>query len=132
MKSFKLFKLKGYNIGFAIKRNGEIILVHNNENIKGIGDLLVKKSIEFGGEQLDHFDGFLTGFYKRNGFYFHDNDEFNNELTPQHWEYEKINIYNPDKSIYADENKVNVEEFFKAEKRYDSGRPDIVYRKLKR
>lgn len=130
LKSFNLYKLNGFNIGFAIKQNGEIILVHNNENIKGIGDILIKKAIKFGGNQLDHFDGGLTGFYKKNGFKFNGNDEFNLEYAPKNWNYEKIDINNPKKSIYANEKKVSKNEFIDAKIRYENGKPDVVYRKI--
>jgi len=131
IKSFKTYKVRGYNIGFAIKRNGDIILVHNNENnIKGIGDLLINKAIEFGGDHLDHFDGYLTGFYKKNGFSLKNNIYFDEQYKPEGWEYERIDIYKPTKSIYAKELNVTVKEFENAEIRYNNGRPDVVYRKL--
>ena len=28
----------------------------------------MKKAIQYGGKKLDHFDGFLTGFYKKLNF----------------------------------------------------------------
>jgi hypothetical protein len=131
LSEFNLFKLNGYNIGFAIKKNGEIILVHNNEpKIGGIGDLLIKKAIEFGGNSLDHFDGFLTGFYKKNGFKFSDNLIFDDKYAPDDWKYEPVDIYNEKTSIYVNERVVSPEEFENAEKRYDEGRVDVVYRKL--
>jgi len=131
MRDFDCYKLRGYNIGFAIKNNGDIILVHNNESIKGIGQILMNKAIDFGGDHLDHFDGFLTGFYKSCGFKFKDNDIFLEEYKPKNWKYEKIDIYNPDKSIYAGELKVPEIKFLEANDRYDEGKPDVVYRKIK-
>ena len=130
LKRFNLFKLRGYNIGFAIKNNGDIILVHNNENVKGIGNILIQKAIQNGGTHLDHFDGFLTGFYKQNGFKFKNNDIFNDDFAPENWNYEKIDILNPDKSIYVNEYKVAKTQFIDAKIRYENGKPDIVYRKL--
>ena len=68
------YKLKGYNIGFALKRNPnsksvEIISVHNNEpNVKGISEHLLNVAKSFGGNCLDHFDGKLSHIYQRNGF----------------------------------------------------------------
>lgn len=132
IKTFKTYKLKGYNIGFAIKKNGDIILVHNNEEkVKGIGDLMIKKAIELGGDHLDHFDGFLTGFYKKNGFKLKNNIIFDEKYKPKDWKYEKIDIYNTDKSIYVEELKCKYTDFLKAENRYENGCPDIVYRNLK-
>jgi len=131
LNEFKLYKLKNYNIGFAIKKDGEIILVHNNENIGGIGDILIKKSISFGGDSLDHFDGYLTGFYKRNGFIVYNNDIFNIDYIPENWNYEKIDFKNENTSIYVDEIKVSENEYIDAFLRYSKGMPDVVYRKLK-
>jgi len=132
IRTFNTYKLRGYNIGFAIKNNGDIILVHNNEpKVKGIGDLMIGKAKEMGGDHLDHFDGFLTGFYKRNGFTLKDNDHFAEEYKPKGWEYERVDIYNPNKSIYVNELEIDEVEFDDAEKRYDSGRPDVAYRILK-
>lgn len=131
LQSVKTYKLKNYNIGFAIK-NGDIILVHNNEpNINGIGNLLINKAIEFDGDHLDHFDGFLTGFYKKNGFIFKTNEIFKEQYKPKNWEYKSVDIYNPDESIYVDELIVDPKDFMNAEKRYETGRPDVVYRTLK-
>jgi len=133
IRHFKTYKLRGYNIGFAIKDNGDIILVHNNESkVNGIGDLMINKAIELGGDHLDHFDGFLTGFYKKNGFKLRSNEQFVEEYKPKNWKYERVDIYNTNKSIYVEELKTNNIEFEKAEKRYDSGRPDVVYRVLKK
>jgi len=129
--NFKLFKVRGYNIGFAIKQNGDIVLVHNNEsNIFGIGDLLIKKAIEHGGTHLDHFDGYLTGFYKRNGFKLNQNDQFEEEYRPKGWKYERVDIQNPEKSIYAGELKVSHDDFIEAKIRYENGKPDVVYRSI--
>ena len=129
LSEFKLFKLEGYNIGFALKYN-DIILVHNNEGVGGIGKLLINKAIEFGGNKLDHFDGFLTGFYKSLDFKLNSNDYFLDEYAPDTWKYESLNINDPSKSIYAIELSVDYNEFEKAKDRYESGRPDVVYRIL--
>lgn len=130
LKDIKLFKLKGYDIGFGIK-NGDILLVHNNSNIKGIGTILLKTIINNGGERLDHFDGFLTGFYKKNGFInITNNIYFDKKYAPKNWNYKKIDINNPLISIYAEEIIVSDNEFTFAKNRYDNGMPDIVYREL--
>ena len=107
LKKMKLFKLKGYNIGFALKKKdgkyNEIVAVHNNEpNVKGIGTDLMKAAIANGGEYLDHFDGFLTKFYQKLGFEEYARDKFD----PQ---------YDEDGSFRA---------------KY--GEADVIYRKLKK
>jgi len=131
LSAFKLFKLEGYNIGFALKEDGDIILVHNNERVGGIGKLLINKAIEFGGSKLDHFDGFLTGFYRSLGFRLESNDLFLDEYAPDTWKFEPVDINDPDKSIYAGELTVRDSMLQSAAIRYESGRPDIVYRVLK-
>jgi len=70
----KTFKLKDYNIGFALKKfqnkgYSEIVAVHNAEpNIGGIGQALMKAIVKEGGLYLDHFDGFLSNLYDKAGF----------------------------------------------------------------
>lgn len=130
ISKFNNYKLRGYNIGFSIKNNGDIVLVHNNEKISGIGKVLMEAAIDKGGTHLDHFDGFLTGFYKKCGFKLKGNDIFNDEYAPDGWKYEPIDISNPKKSIYAEELTVEEKEFIEADKRYSSGKVDIVYRKI--
>jgi hypothetical protein len=74
LTQMKLFKLKGYDIGYALKKYkdgtfSEIVAVFNNEpNIKGIGKALIQSAIKNGGKVLDHFDGFLSQFYQSLGF----------------------------------------------------------------
>jgi hypothetical protein len=130
LSTFKLFKLEGYNIGFALKED-DIILVHNNEGVGGIGKLLINKAIEFDGTKLDHFDGFLTGFYRSLGFGLDSNDEWADEYAPKEWKYEPLGIKDPTRSIYAEELTVSVADLNEAEKRYAAGKPDVVYRKIK-
>lgn len=130
LREFDLYKVKGYNIGFAVKKDGDIILVHNNDNVRGIGEHLVKTAIKFGGKKLDHFNGFLTGFYKKLHFKFVNHDEFNDEYAPTTWKYTPINIKNPDESIYAEELIVEKPIYYAANERYTNGRPDVVYREL--
>lgn len=70
----KTFKIKNYNIGFALKKfqnkgYSEIVAVHNAEpNIGGIGQALMKAIVKEGGLYLDHFDGFLSNLYDKAGF----------------------------------------------------------------
>jgi hypothetical protein len=131
LSNFRLFKVDGMNIGFAIKEDGDIILVHNNEGIGGIGNLLIQKAIELGGEKLDYFDGFLTGFYRNLGFKLTSNEHFNDEWAPEGWKFEAIDIDNPQTSIYAEELEVTVDEKIEAVTRYKAGKPDVAYRSLK-
>jgi hypothetical protein len=81
LAQMKLYKLNGYNIGFALKKkNGgykEIVAVHNNEpDVKSVGKELMKSAIKAGGCYLDHFDGYLSSFYDSLGFEEIDRDKF--------------------------------------------------------
>jgi len=81
LSQMKLYKLQGYNIGFALKkRDGgykEIVAVHNNEpDVKSVGKELMKAAIKAGGCYLDHFDGYLSSFYDSLGFEEIDRDKF--------------------------------------------------------
>lgn len=81
LAQMKLYKLLGYNIGFALKNKegvyNEIVAVHNNEpEIKNIGEELIKVAIKKGGCYLDHFDGYLSKFYSKLGFEEYDRDKF--------------------------------------------------------
>jgi hypothetical protein len=105
LKSMKLFKLEGHNIGFALKKKDgkfqELVAVHNNTDISGVGKELVKSAIRMGAKYLDHFDGFLTDFYEELGF----------------------------KEISRDKYDPKYDEGGKFAKKY--GEKDIIYRKLK-
>jgi len=81
LSSMKLFKLNGYDIGYALKKKdgnfSEIVAVFNNEpDVKGIGNELIRSSISNGGCYLDHFDGYLSNLYKSLGFVEYDKYEF--------------------------------------------------------
>jgi len=130
LSEFRLFKLEGYKIGFALKEDGDIILVHNNERVGGVGKIIMDKVIKSGGSKLDHYDGFLTGFYKSLGFKLDENDFFLDEYSPDTWKFEPLDINDPEKSIYAGELTVRDSMLQSATIRYESGRPDVVYRIL--
>lgn len=137
LAGMRLFKLKDHNLGFAIKEDGDIVSVHNNSGVGGIGRDMMSAAIRNGGQKLDHFDGFLTGFYRKNGFgKVADAWAWNDKYAPSNWKYEAVNIFDPRTSIYADELKKykSVEEMpddLKAKiGAYESGRPDVVFRQL--
>lgn len=102
----KLFKVPNIDAGFALKgmdnpNHKDIVAVHNNSSIDKIGGELMKAAIRNGGTHLDHFDGFLSGFYEKLGFEEIGRDAYN----PQ---------YDPDGKIKA-----------------SLGEVDVIYRKLK-
>lgn len=88
LNKMKLFKVPGYNIGYALKkRNGkynEIVAVHNNEpDIKDIGFDLMKTAIKNGGCFLDHFDvPKLSNLYSKLGFVEYDRDKYDAKYFP--------------------------------------------------
>lgn len=129
LAELKLFKIDGFDVGFALE-DGNIVAVHNNSGIKGIGNILMNAILDVGGNRLDHFDGFLTGFYKRHNFKVSENLIFDKQYAPDTWKYLPLDINNPDLSIYAEELRVSEEEFQNANERYNEGMPDVVFRKL--
>ena len=87
MEDMLTFKLDGYDIGYALKKGeddeyNEIVSVFNNSGIKGIGDELIQSAIKNGGRYLDHYDGFLSGFYSKHGFEEYKRDKFDPQYDP--------------------------------------------------
>ena len=89
------FQVQGYPIGFALKPqpNGDtdIISVHNNTDMHGIGEALIDSAKRLGGNTLDHFDGFLSDFYSKKGFEEYDRWPWDDKYAPKDWNYEKYN-----------------------------------------
>lgn len=139
-EDFKLmttYKIKGYNAGFAVKLDGDIVSVHNNSGIGGVGKHLIQAAVKVGGNKLDHFDGYLTGFYSSLGFKLVGSDGWNDDYAPTGWQYEPVNIFDPSMSIYAkqlEQIKIKggeIPEHLKNKiQSYKEGKPDIVYRAI--
>lgn len=90
LSKMKLFKLKGFNIGYALKDNehkphSEIVAVYNNEpNVRGIGNELMQSAINNGGCYLDHFDSDkLTSLYSNMGFKEYHRDKYDPQYDPE-------------------------------------------------
>jgi hypothetical protein len=83
------FLLKGYDIGYAIKKDGDIISVFNNSGVPKIGDELMRSAIRNKGEKLDHFDGYLSDFYEKLGFKETGRMQWDDQYSPANWDYEK-------------------------------------------
>ena len=64
------------------------------------------------------------------GFKLDENDFFLDEYAPDTWKFEPLDVTDPEKSIYAGELKVRDSMLQSATIRYESGRPDVVYRIL--
>jgi len=133
LSKMKLFKVKGFDVGYAIENDGNIVSMYNNTGFKNLGTFLIKSSIKNGGNKLDHFDGFLTGFYSRFGF-IEDKTKregWNDDLASIYWKYEKVNIFDPNFSVYANEiNDNNVYLYRNEIKRYSEGKPDVIFRNI--
>lgn len=68
--TMKLFMLDGHDAGYAIKGGDELVNLFNNGGAgsKGAGPWLVLHAVRNGARRGDHFDGFLTDFYRSLGF----------------------------------------------------------------
>ena len=87
LSMMKLFKLKGYDIGYALKKFDnkgfkEIVAVYNNSGIPGIGQVLLQSAINNGGCYLDHFDGMLSQLYGGMSFIEYNRDKFDPQYDP--------------------------------------------------
>lgn len=139
LENMFLFKVKNLDAGFAIKetedRFGEptrdIVGVHNNSDVKRIGPKLVLDAIKNDGKTLDHFDGFLSGLYDQLDFKGYHSDGWEDQYAPKDWDYKPLDIR--DKTYHADKlDKYSKEEYDKLTKRYNQGKPDVVYRRYKK
>lgn len=133
-KSMHTYKVAGYDVGFAIKNGDEIVSVFNASPAKSIGDELIRAATRNGGKRLDHYDGFLTGFYRRNGFKIETVVQWSDEFTPTGWPFPKLNIDDPKQSVYANEYlgrpKRGTSSWKKKGKQYLAGKPDVIYRTI--
>ncbi len=143
-----LYLIKGHNAGFALKDGDDIVSVHNNSSLRGLGAEFMRKAKESGGRRLDHFDGFLSGLYRKFGFTdVYEVYQWDEKYSPKGWNYETVDIFDPRASIYAEsipdlsnvDRKVEVraEDNFSIEVnpankvvQYRYGRPDVILRRL--
>ena len=149
-----LYLLDGHNAGFAIKDGDDIVSVHNNSDLRGLGSEFMRKAKEVGGKRLDHFDGFLSGLYRKYGFTdVYEIYQWDEQYKPEKWTYTPVDALNPKTSVYADSLKDMIydnpgtlpNEAVEAEAEdsfavtinpklkfnsYKYGRPDVIMRKL--
>lgn len=89
-KNANLFKVKGFDAGFAIAGDGDIISVHNNTNIKNVAPALIQKAIDLGGTHLDHYAyPRLNEVYSGAGFQEYNRYDWDDQYAPDNWDYEK-------------------------------------------
>ena len=149
-----LYLLKGHNAGFAIKDGDDIVSVHNNSELRGLGNEFMNKAKEVGGARLDHFDGFLSGLYRKHGFTdVYEILQWDEQYKPESWNYDSVDILNPNTSVYSEalasltyddpttlpneETNIEAEDNHKIiinpnlkQNSYKYGRPDVILRKL--
>lgn len=86
---WKTFKLKNADAGFALHYTGkgkvDICNVHNNSDLKGIGNLMISFAKTQGGSTLDNYAGFLSDLYQKNGFDKYETWDWDDEYRPQDW-----------------------------------------------
>jgi hypothetical protein len=155
-EKMNLYLVKDKSAGFAIKQDGDIVSVHNNSDLKNMATLFLETAKKKGGTKLDHFDGFLSGLYRRHGFTdVYEVYQWDEQYKPETWSFDPVNIFNPNTSIYAEayEKKENIpfqdisnldksvemlaEDNFPVSivppnkiNQYKYGRPDVICRKL--
>ena len=154
LRMMDLYKLKEQNAGFAIKDGDDIVSVHNNSDLSGLGREFMRKAKEVGGARLDHFDGFLSGLYRKHGFTdVYEIYQWDEQYAPEEWNFEKVNLMDLSTSVYAEalssftyenpETLPNESIEVEAEggleidinpnlkhNSYKYGRPDVIMRKL--
>jgi len=157
LAAMHLYLIKGHNAGFALKGGNDIVSVHNNSELRGLGKFFMEAAKQKGGTMLDHFDGFLSGLYRKNGFTdVYEVYQWDEQYRPKQWTYDNVDIFNPQTSIYSEamsqlnsdssdaqgalpneEVEVIAEDGFKVKinpnlkyNQYLYGRPDVIMRRL--
>ena len=151
-----LYLVKNKSAGFAIKQDGDIVCIHNNSHLKGISTLFLETAKKYGGSKGDHFDGFLSGLYRKHGFTdVYKVYQWDEQYKPDTWNFDPVDIFNPNTSIYAEAHMKSEDVILKnisimnkpveivAEdnfplsivppdkvNQYKYGRPDVIFRKL--
>ena len=97
-----LYLIKGHNAGFALKGGNDIVSVHNNSELRGLSQFFMDAAKRAGGTMLHHFDGFLSGLYRKNGFTdVYEVYQWDEQYKPKQWTYDAVDIFNPKTSIYS-------------------------------
>ena len=154
LRMMDLYKLRGYDAGFAIKDGDDIVSVHNNSDLSGLASKFMNAAKAAGGTKLDHFDGFLSGLYRKHGFTnVYEIYQWDEQYAPEEWNFEKVDVMNPSTSVYAEaltalvhegpdalpnepvkvEAEDNLIVDINPNLKYNSykyGRPDVIMRKL--
>ena len=137
LSGMKTYKVRGYNAGFAVKSDGDIVSVHNNTGSGGLAPALIKSAIQHGGKKLDHFDGGLTKLYRSLGFHVVNVVGWDDQYASPNWKYVPIDLSDPNVSVYGGNPpewphgpKIGSAEWNEKRRQYKSGKPDIIYRQL--
>lgn len=86
-KGIKLFLSENKKYGFGVSKNRELVSVFSLEN--GSGDLIVKEAIKCGVDKLWCLGEKLKSLYGRNKFKVIEEYNWDENLAPKNWDYEK-------------------------------------------
>jgi hypothetical protein len=94
-QGMRLFLTPDKKAGFALKGD-DIVSVFNNKSgqHKNISNSLLQLALKEGGRKLDAFDTVLPAIYARNGFKVVSRLPFNDEYSPEGWDYDKYAAFN--------------------------------------
>lgn len=106
-KGMRLFLTDGRDAGFALKPDGDIVSVfsHQNPEAKGAAHEMLEIAKQAGGSKLDCFETILPTLYGDHGFYVAARMNWDDMFAPEGWDFETF-------------------------KKFNNGRPDVVYMAL--
>jgi hypothetical protein len=84
------FMVDGVDAGVTVTDDGEIAGLFNDSPISGLGEVLLYKAIDEGGDHLNCFEGFLSEWYEDHGFEIVNRIPWDDEYAPRGWDYEKF------------------------------------------
>lgn len=89
LSSMRLQVIQGYDAGYALKSDGEIVNAFNNSNVKDVGPVLIADAVSKGGRKLSCFELYLPEFYGNMGFKEVTRDVWKDQYAPRGWNYER-------------------------------------------
>lgn len=84
------FMVGGVDAGVTVTDDGEITGLFNDSPISGLGEVLLYKAIDEGGDHLNCFEGFLSEWYEDYGFEIVNRIPWDDEYAPRGWDYDKF------------------------------------------
>jgi hypothetical protein len=77
-------------VGYALKKDGEIISVFNNSGIKNLGMRAMENALKNGGTHLDCIGEQLKEYYEQFGFKAYDELAWDDLQAPVNWDYKEL------------------------------------------